>query len=226
MPDLNRQRGDTAADLAARLGAADASAMTAPGATRDLVPEIAWRLPGCSDLEMRRALMASARLLCERGCAWTETETLAFPGPFGYTANLAPPHGAVVVALLRLSPDPWRGRAALFGAGTPAAFLGLPFQAPPPPLPQAGTVAATVALSPAPGFDALPEEFAARWGDAVCSGAVATLCAMQGRPWSDPATAAQEGQRFNAAVVRARVDSATDGGVRPLECFSKRPFLI
>ena len=58
-------------------------------------------------------------------------------------------------------------------------------------------------------FENLPREFLQSHGDAICSGVMARLCSMSGRPWSDPQVAALERTNYENAKSELRMSRET-----------------
>ena len=59
-----------------------------------------------------------------------------------------------------------------------------------------------------------PNGFVAAHGEAICSGVLARLCSMTGRPWSDPQVAALERVSYENAKSELRMRHETPPGGR------------
>lgn len=189
-----------------------------PGSLADLAPEMVWRLPGCADLAVRKALQWAWSEFCVRTGAF-RVRVRAEPrgeGPVRLLP-LAPPvaahHVRVVHALARVDTPPprpvpesghrpgWRARPG--GLVEIPAFLA----------PDGSRFAALCELAPDPGAESVPLPLLRLHAEALVSGALWMLMSQSARPWSDPASAAAEGVRWRNALSRAaRHAVAADGG--------------
>lgn len=194
-----------------------------------LAENLVYRLPGCDDLTVRKALRDVYREFCrETKCLTAERRVELEAGRRDYP--LPPAFGGVVE----------RVRSADVG-GRPLAE-GVDFEA-------RGARPLVVVLSPRwvdfadeavpAGEEAahraqrvlrvvqeeipsIGSERAPRWlvelhGEAVCSGVMARLCSMTGRAWSDAAVAAMELARYENAKSEERMRRETPPGGRFLD---------
>lgn len=239
-----------------RIENADASAREGSGALASLVEELAWRLPGCTELEIRKTLQRVARDFCERTNCWqVVAEFPPEPDPSGiYRCPV--PDGAEVVRVrenrhwigwgdrvrglfprLPPPPPPDRAEGGAPEAASQSGWIGIPGPRPgflPPPdrpvvpfLQRPMAPRPVLALAPRVGSEAVPPEIVGRHAGALASGAMAELCSMTGRPWSDPNVAAIEARKYDAAVGAATVNSISHlrpAGV-PLSCRGTMPFV-
>lgn len=212
---------------------------------RELLDSLIWRLRGVTELEARMALMKAADEFLRTSKAWREPIRLPraplprfganphfpFPGSAGASVAGASccsnPSGMGVPVGLVGGGGP--GNPFRYGAwelrGGPVPELYWCGSLPPWMLPAGISPPAPVAyFTLAPGADELPERILRAWGEAIADGAFAQLAMMEGRPWTDRASAAAAATRFHAAIVTARAESEprdaegqpTVRGTRPL----------
>lgn len=202
-------------------------AAEASGALRGLVGELAYRLPGCSDLEMRKALSNAARVFCDRTNCWTESAQMGVPTAYGGVPVTNVPDGAVVLRI-RENRSWLVAKNGLGWAGYPGpnpCFFPGEYR-PNPPFLCGRAPAPEMALAPAVGSETVPDRIVKRWGHAFVLGAFAELAGMEGKPWSQPREAAQAGQNFNDECASARAEFE-NGRVPPhLQTRSKIPFVV
>ena len=212
---------------------------------KNLVERLMLWTPGLSDVEARYAIMDCAREFCSRTNCWTVDVRWPFDfmaaGDFSFTAgNPELPQGATVLRVreARCGASVWRGLPPfVFPAGLPGPNPRFLFHGVPPEISTLRMRAAALgeeipfftvrlALAPAIGSEDIPGEIVARWGDAIVTGARASLASMTGRAWSDPNAAALHGARYNSFVGEAR--GAFEIGSVPshLQTRSKIPFVI
>lgn len=222
-------------DIAASKTEREQSAANAAGDLSSLLPDIVWRVPGASDLELRMAMREAARDFCDRTNCWQE------PVGFGPVAPCVPGHYPIAVpdgavALRIRENQAWMsGRIAIRWRGIPGPHPLLDWRRwdPTPPWLCGRAPTPIVAYAPAPGSEALPEEIVRRWGHAFVAGALGRLLAMSDRPWFDRARYAQQQAvvDFSAAITEARAETeglnqfGQPGGLGPLSTLPGTPFL-
>jgi hypothetical protein len=222
-------------DIAEKRPENEQSAANASGDLSSLLPDIVWRVPGASDLELRMAMRDAARDFCDRTNCWQEP--ISFPGDFPHCPGhwpLAMPQGAVALRIRENAA--WiSGRNAFRWRGFPGIHPLLDWQkwhAIPPficgraPMP-------IVAYAPGQDGETLPDDIVRRWGHAFVAGAVARLLATSDRPWFDKGRTAQQMAvvDFSAAVTDARAESeglhqfGQPVGIGPLSTLPGTPFI-
>lgn len=207
----------------------------------ELAENLVYRLPGCTDLMVRKAIQDVYREFCrETKCLTAERVIDLEPDRRDYP--LFPMFGGVIEGvrsvavgpnLLRLGVDyqahgerpvvvvlspcwlPPKGVAAEEDA---ADGMRMPWSI----AERSGTVPPVEARRmrvvqeevPSIGSEKAPPGFVASHGEAICSGVMARLCSMTGRAWTDAQVAAQEMVRYENAKSEARMRRETPPGGR------------
>lgn len=185
----------------------------------ELAENLVYRLPLCPDVAVRKALRAVYREFCaETQCLTADVHVDLEPGERVYP--VPPVFGGVPteVRSVRIGPRvlamgrDWRVANTPFGAAVELS----PAFVPDPPQ-DADGAAAEDPDAPPPRMEVrsvetprleterVPPWFVNRHGDAIVSGALARLCSMQGRPWADAQTAADERVRYENFKSEARM---------------------
>lgn len=171
-----------------------------------LADRLVYRLPGCSDVMVRKTIQEVYRDFCRRTCCLrVRRQFKAEPGRAAYSA--APAYGGSVDCISEVK---YRGRTLRGGydysSRGPVVVLCDRL------VPAEGTdedslpvVEISHVETPAISGEEVPSWFVERHGDSVCSGVLARLMRMSGKPWSDPIQAQAETMAYDSAVNEERV---------------------
>lgn len=169
-----------------------------------LAEDIVFRLPGCTDLMIRKTLESVYRDFCRKTCALVTRRCFEIThGRVGYLVS-AVLSDCSIDCVRKVEVD---GREVDFPIGNDCTiFVDERF------LPLEGEtrkmVVETVEM-PNVGAEYAPRWFLRKYGDAIVSGVMANLCLMTGRTWSDPQVAAVEAAKYASAMTEARVRSVS-----------------
>lgn len=193
----------------------------------ELAENLVYRLPGCTDLMIRKAIRDVFREFCrETKCLTAERFVEIERGRLDYP--LASVFGGVVTGVRAVAVGAQRLKSgidyATYGARPPVLHLS-PRWVPPRDAPAAppqeahlndGPRAVRVIQEEVPSLESehAPNGFVAAHGEAICSGVLARLCSMTGRPWSDPQVAALERVSYENAKSELRMRHETPPGGR------------
>lgn len=210
----------------------------------ELAENLVYRLPGCTDLMIRKTIQEVYREFCrETKCLTSERMVEVEPGCAEYP--LFPAFGGVVDNVravldgprrLKRGPDyVTRGARPTVLVLSPRWVPGLP---PPPPPDGMAVPVSTPGETPSvplaeahvhceprrllvvqeeiPGLNSekAPRGFVERHGEAICSGVMFRLCSMTGRAWSDANVAALERVNYENAKSEERMRRETPPGGR------------
>ena len=208
------------------------STLTVPSATLPLsrvsgiAEDLVYRLPGCSDLMVRKELQNALRSFCRVTGALRVSREYSIPSDgrvplaTALEASVQTVHGVafgdVAVNRAYLSVEDGTPPVLVLSesALSMAAALG------------ATTVAVVYSLVPLPGAEEVPEWFLRDHWDGIASGAMSRLFSMLGRPWSDPAQAKDEASAYNVAVTAACLKTRRGGKIAgDLSCRNSKPWL-
>lgn len=165
-----------------------------------LANHIVWRLPGCTDEAVRRALQSSYSDFCRGSCALTATRHVEV-GPHEHVCELrVTPSRAdrfvdCVKSVVCSGRELTQGREYSICDGR--IVLRHPYK-------RCHFVITTVE-QPIDGSESAPSWFLKKYGTAVESGALARLMSMTGKAWSDPAQAKAEAVTFNDYMTQAKL---------------------
>lgn len=183
----------------------------------DLAPEMVWRLPGCADLAIRKALQRAWGVFCERtGAMRVRAFAASRPSPGGnravayFASPVAHHHVVRVHSCVRV--DGGRPMPLPEGACGWMAASGGAVSVDPRLAPEGARFMAECELAPDPGAESVPARFLAEFGGALVSGALFMLMSQSGRPWSDPQAASIEGVAWQNALSRAARKAVADRG--------------
>lgn len=184
-----------------------------------LAEAVVFRVPGCSDVMVRKALQNAYRDFCSRSCALRGRHCVVLENGRREYPIRTMSHGSVVAVAgigVRFSEEfgrrLHRGECS-FDAGTSVLSVGRHL------LPPKGgdypqiTLDVETVEAPRLGDEHAPAWFVQAHGDAIASGALADLYAMANRPWSDPQQAVQERAKYENAIGSARYSYCTNNGV-------------
>ena len=187
----------------------------------DIADNLAYRLPGCDDLTLRKTIQEVYREFCR------DTKCLQFMhrveiGSGEDTFGVSPLLPNAIVGEIR---EVVLGRMKLrrdldyfvIEGQYPTVRLDARFAA---QTASAGTRAHISVLAveyPKMGSEETTAGFMDAHGDAIASGVMARLCSMQNRPWSDMQTAASELVRYQDAKSELRMRRETMPGGRCID---------
>ena len=166
-----------------------------------LANHIVWRLPGCTDEAVRRALQSSFADFCRASCALTATRCVEVGEDEQVCELCVSPSrdGRFVDCVKGVSKD---GRELVKGRDYSICDWHIRFRHP-----YGGRCrfAVTAVEQPVDGSEAAPSWFLKKYGTAIESGALARLMSMAGRSWSDPQQAKIEATTFNDYITQAKL---------------------
>lgn len=182
----------------------------------ELAENLVYRLPGCTDLMIRKAIQDVCREFCRETKCLTADRVLPLEdGETDYPVT--PVYGGIVGEVREVSLCGRRlvgGRDFCLSTGSCVVVrLDRRFVQPEGNVPPAEEhihgrerhLRVRATEYPKLGSERVPSWFVARHGEAVCSGVLARLCAMTGRAWTDPSVAADERLRYENAKSEARM---------------------
>ena len=185
-----------------------------------LLPDVFVSTADCPQPLALHYLRLAAVDLCVRSDLWTEALVLGSVSSATLPATITPSSAKTVMARVitvyfgtqRMAPwsvadsnnvdKDWRE-----DIGPPGAFIvesGNQLRLVPEPL-DAGVLKATISLAPTWDADEMDADILTRYREGIVAGAVARLCSIPGKAFTDPATAALNAAAFNNAVARAKV---------------------
>lgn len=177
--------------------AAEADYETLASLAQDLV----YRLPGCTDLMVRKTIQEVYRDFCRKTCALTSTVKVEMSGCENCRMLHARHSGcrvdcvtAVRVGCREIPKDEYRvvdgvlhvSNSYLSADGSPVV------------------VSVDCVEIPRLGCETVPADFVEKHGDAIRSGVLARLMSMTGRAWSDQNMAALEMRSYENALTETR----------------------
>ena len=210
----------------------------------ELAENLVYRLPGCTDLMIRKAIQDVFREFCrETKCLTAERRIDLEPGRRDYPLfsmfggavegvrsvavgrQLLRPgidyetHGTrpvvVFLAPCWLPPEsPKSEEEAADGMTMPWTIAERSGTTPPD---ETRTMRVIQEEVPLIGSEKAPVGFVALHGEAICSGVLARLCSMTGRAWTDAQVAAQELVRYENAKSELRMRRETPPGGRVID---------
>lgn len=183
-----------------------------------LAEQCVYRLPGCSDIMLRKELQKVIVEMCER------TSAMSFPVSFDVKPNVAKYYIGLPFDLVHCrveevsSSDPGRysvssDNVRIEWEPYPCLILNRTFSENELKEHEPLEITVTVNAMPALGNDDYPECFLKRWQSTIISGALANLFMMTGKPWTDVACGAIEANAYNNGLNDIAIRRIT-GGVR------------
>ena len=210
----------------------------------ELAENIVFRLPGCDDVMIRKTIQDVYREFCRETKCLTAERMVEIAGGCSQYAlppmigEVVTGVRAVAIGVQRLRP----GIDYSTHGSMPLVLSLAPrwVPPPPPPVPDGMIVPASVPGEtppsatlaemhihlapvfarvvqeeiPALNSERVPRGFIERHGDAICSGVLSRLFAMQKRPWSDPQQAADERMNYENAKSELRMSFEVPAGGR------------
>lgn len=170
------------------------------GSVAQLANHIVWRLPGCTDEAVRRALQSSYSDFCRASCALTATRCVEVGDCERVCEILVAPSRAdrfvdCVKSVVCNGRELTQGREYSIRDGR--IILRHPYE-------RCRFIITTVE-QPVDGSESAPSWFLKKYGTAIESGALARLMSMTGKAWSDPAQAKVEACSFNDYITQAKL---------------------
>lgn len=165
-----------------------------------LANHIVYRLPGCADEMIRRALQSAFTDFCRASCALTGTRRVEAGKDDEVSEICVCPSmsGRYVDCVKEVRHN---GRTLLRGRDyhirDNAVVLRHPYSS--------GTFSVITVEVPVDGSESAPRWFLEKYGSAIESGALARLMSMTGKAWSDPAQAKVEAVTFNDYITQAKL---------------------
>lgn len=189
----------------------------------ELAENLIYRLPGCADITVRKTIQEVYREFCrETKCLMADRVFEVIDGQTDYPVGSM--FGGIVGEIREVSLDGMvlklgRDYRAIEGMSPIVVldrrYVEIPDNVPPTEeylysIPKAVRVCATE--YPKMNSELAPSWFVEKHGDAVCSGVMARLCSMQGRPWTDIQTASDERIRYENYKSEARMFKEVPAG--------------
>lgn len=183
------------------------------GTIAKLAENVVYRVPGCSDLMVRKLIREVTRDFCRRSCCLRTTRRI-LPEEDVTDYPVIPVYGGLVERVVRVSQFLVRRvfdrDSYVVRPGVPVVihFLnGSPYN----PSDENETIEIETVELPSMEGEDIPEWFIMKHGDSVCTGVLARLHMMANRPWSDAQLASKETIAYENAVGFAAADGATYG---------------
>ncbi len=163
-----------------------------------LASEMVYRLPGCSDLMIRKELQHAAADFCRKSGAFTVEIEAAFDE--NDIAALDVPFSAFIKNVLsaRIGDVTLRPESYRVVPGDPP-FLTLTENTFLPSGEQENVVVEAM-LVPKAGCEDFPDDFLNRYGEGITHGAMFRLLSMKNKPWSDTSQAGIEATEYQNAL--------------------------
>lgn len=176
----------------------------------ELAQNLVYRLPGCDDEMIRRALREAYVNFCRLSNSLvTRRDIPLSAGECVYSVTHQIPDcniesiRSVFIGNLRLVP---RQDYAIITGTVPSIRLRPAF------LPRCREDMKHMVVEcmevPRTGCETAPNWFISKYGDAICAGALVALFGMTGRRWSDPAMMKMELVKWENAITGARIADA------------------
>lgn len=175
-----------------------------------LAENIVYRVPGCTDLMVRKTIAETYRDFCKRTCVIrTRRRIDLVHGENDYRLVSSP--GCIVDCV-----------ADVHVGGRKVEFDGYAFCGGDtihledrllPPEGESAYMEVTCVEVPRIGSEQAPRLFIERYGDAIVSGALYRLMSMSGRAWSDPQQAAIEARLYENALTEHRTRYHSGGNL-------------
>ena len=176
-----------------------------------IAEDLVYRLPGCTDLMVRKTIRDVYRDFCRRTCVLkTRRKIEVVHGKSDYHLHAVHP-GCMIdtVVEVRLNGRVVDVEGFDFCGGD---FIRLERR----DLPEEGEVYeldVTCIEVPEIGSEVAPRLFVNRYGDAIVSGVLMRLMAMVGKPWSDEVQAAQNARLYENALTENRAKYHAGGNL-------------
>ena len=176
-----------------------------------LAEHVVYRVPGCAEVMIRKALSETYRDFCRRTCVLRTVRDIELEsGTNDYP--LVPRHfGCMVDSVVEASVGgrvlPMDGYSYCGGDFIHLCGRELPAEG------ETRTLRVTCVEVPVIGSDRASRLFAERYGDAIVSGALMRLFAMSDRPWSDPQQSMLEARLYENACTENRVRYHSGGNL-------------
>lgn len=170
-------------------------------ALANLAENLIYRLPGIADVMVRKTIQEVYRDFCRRSCCLHGRRHLKIGHDCEGKVLFAPLYGGMVDLVTdvcinghRLYDTDYVNRGGT--VHLPRRFVPSAFDV--------YDIDALVVEIPAMSSENVPSWFVQRHGDSICSGVLARLMSMTGKPWSDPAQAQIERVAYENAVIETR----------------------
>ena len=184
------------------------------GTVAKFAENVVFRVPGCSDLMVRKAVRWAYNDFCRRSCCLRTVRRLSIEEE-QTDYPVMPVYGQSVDSIVRVSIGrrvlrPQKDYLVVDGL---AKVVRLHERFVPWSGEAGGVVWMEVEAVEMPSLESeeMPSWFADKYGAAVVSGALAQLLGTSGRAWSDPQSAAVERRAYENAVAEAKLAGMTGG---------------
>lgn len=193
------------------------------------LPDLLPQLPDCPNIIVEHEVKRAAQTFFEKTRAWAVTLDSESVAAGDYEIVLAASSGQEIVRVnqawydgVSLTPgsadylanqtsDAWQ-----LHQGTPTAFVQeTPNVVRLYPIPVNNSTTGLVvraAIKPSDSASGIPDELAAKYRDAIASGAKGRLMLYANKPWSNPELGMKHEGDFNATMAHANLDAATSSG--------------
>ena len=197
----------------------------------DFISLVAVDVPGCPPLVMREALKEAVASFCDQTACWTEDLYPISLSAGSADYDLIPQTGSRVVTLLAVK---YKGLPLLpftdqdldtdiktwltSPSGSPSTYQLVQDDSaqilrffPTPAADEEDVIDVRVSLKPASDADTLPEWFYEEWRSVLASGALAILCAVPAKAWSNSELAVYHRRLFHQGITKAVARQAAGG---------------
>lgn len=182
----------------------------------NIAENLVYRLPGCTDVMIRKTIASVYRDFCKRTCVIKTRRRICIEHGKHRYPLVAVVQDCVIDCICDITREngaPFDGRGGEYSIeGSDTIML------PDRLLPNEGEkslIEVTCIEIPKLSSERAPQLFIERYGDAIESGVLMKLMIMSGRPWSDPQQAAQEARAYENALTETRVRYHGGGNLTP-----------
>ena len=175
-----------------------------------LAENLVFRLPGCTDVMIRKTIASVYRDFCKRTCCFTTRQKITLENGVREYPLYAIISDCIVDCVVGVKVHDVPLDKEMYFFRSEAMFVS------DRELPDEGCAAemeVECVEIPKVGCEHAPSAFIQRYGDAIESGVMAKLCMMSGRAWSDANVAAQEIRAYENALTSARARQIGGGNL-------------
>lgn len=175
----------------------------------NIAENLVYRLPGCTDVMIRKTIASVYRDFCKRTCVLKGRRRIELSRDQRCYSVCSRSDGFIVDCVIGVTFE--NGRELCEGEySLHEGKISFPDRV----LPNCHdrqTVEVEFVEIPELGSEKIPLGFLNRYGDAIASGVLMQLMSMAGRPWSDPQQAALEARLYENALTEFRVRHHSGG---------------
>lgn len=175
----------------------------------NIAENLVYRLPGCTDVMIRKTIASVYRDFCKRTCVLKWRRRIELSRDQRCYSVCSRSDGFIVDCVIGVTFE--NGRELCEGEySLHDGKISFPERV----LPVCGeirTVEVEFVEIPKFGSEKIPRDLLNKYGDAIASGVLMQLMSMTGRPWSDPQQAALEARLYENALTEFRVRHHSGG---------------